>query len=128
MPLIFTDFQYRSPGTPAFDAEACELLVLGPDFIGQGVVLLVCLLHSHQVDWFGHDGYTLNILIECNFNVDTVDTAKTRLYSVKFKSELVKQTVEIPKMSNCVIQGRCWQRSRVNQVRLANYANELSGK
>ena len=25
-----------------------------------------------------------------NFNVDTVDTAKTRLYSEKFKSELVK--------------------------------------
>ena len=25
-----------------------------------------------------------------NFNVDTVSTAKTRLYSVKFKSELVK--------------------------------------
>ena len=25
-----------------------------------------------------------------NFNVNTVDTAKTRLYSEKFKSELVK--------------------------------------
>ena len=35
----------------------------GPDFIRQGVVLLVCLLHSHQVDWFGHDGYTVNSLI-----------------------------------------------------------------
>ena len=28
--------------------------------------------------------------LKCNFNVNTVDTAKTRLYSVKFKGELVK--------------------------------------
>ena len=32
---------------------------------------------------------TVNSL-KCNLNVDTVDTAKTRLYSVKFKTELVK--------------------------------------
>ena len=31
--------------------------LLESDFIHQGVVLLVCLLHSHQVDWFGHDRY-----------------------------------------------------------------------
>ena len=47
------------------------------------------------------------------------------LYLVKFKSELVKQTVEIPIVSSRVDFGKY---ERVNQVRLANYANELSGK
>ena len=35
---------------------------------------------------------------------------------------------EAPKVSKYVIQGRCQQDQRVSQVRLTNYANELSGK
>ena len=50
-------------------------------------ILLMYLMHSQQVDWLRHD--QINIFVS-NFNVDTVDTAKTHLYSLKFKSELVK--------------------------------------
>ena len=48
---------------------------------------------------------------------------------MKFKSELVKQTVKLAKkppiVSSRVDVGKD---QTVNQVRLANYANELSGK
>ena len=58
-----------------------------------------------------------------NFNVDTVDTAKTRLYSEKFKSELVKwtgnlghvDTVDTPKPVKTGLiwcPGYCQQRSK----------------
>ena len=61
---------------------------------------------------------TVNSL-KCHFNVDTVDTAKTRLYSVKFKSELVKWTGNLghvdtvdTSIQEIPIQGRCRQRSK----------------
>ena len=54
-----------------------------------------------------------------NFNVDTVDTAKTCLYSVKFKSELVKLTGNlgyVNTVDTCMLeiptQDRCPQRSK----------------
>ena len=89
-------------------------------------------MHSQQVDWFRHN--QINIFVS-NFNVDTVNTAKTRLYSVKFKSQLVKWTgnlryVNIVDTCMLEIPSRVdvGKDQRVNQVRLANYANELSGK
>ena len=43
--------------------SASRHLVLGPDLIHQGVVLLVNLLHSHQEDWFRHDRLSiLNVI------------------------------------------------------------------
>ena len=47
------------PGDPNSPESNCSYLAL----IFVVVVLLLCLLHSHQVDWFGHDGYTVNSLI-----------------------------------------------------------------
>ena len=89
-------------------------------------------MHSQQVDWLRHD--QINIFVS-NFNVDTVDTAKTHLYSVKFKSELVKYTGNlgsVDTVDTCMLEipsrVDVGKDQRVNQVRLANYANELSGK
>ena len=93
-------------------------------------------MHSQQVDWFRHDQIRSDkYKFVSNFNVDTVDTAKTNLYSVKFKSDWSNR-LEIWGMSILSIHA-CWKSpsrvdvskdQRANQVRLANYANELSGK
>ena len=58
-----------------------------PYLIHQGAVLLVSILHSHQVDWFRHDGLSNFNVIS---NVKDVKDAKTHLYSMKFKSQLRK--------------------------------------
>ena len=51
------------------------------------------------------------------------------LVSLKFKSQLTSENgKEAPKVSKYLIQGRCWQDQGANQVRLANYTNELSCK
>ena len=89
-------------------------------------------MHSQQVDWFRHD--QINIFVS-NFNVNTVNTTKTRLYSVKFKSKLVKLTGNlgyVDTVDTCMLEipsrVDVGKDQRVNQVRLANYANELFGK
>ena len=95
----------------------------------------MCLLHSQQVDWFRHDQIRSD-KYKCvsNFNVNTVDTAKH-----VFTQWNLERTGQIDWKS-----GVCWhcqymhaeipsrvdvgKDQRVNQVRLANYANELSDK
>ena len=62
----------------------------------------MCLLHCHQVDWFGYD----------NFNVDTVDTSKnTSLFN-----ERTEKTEPLPpnwSKTGVIASSRvCWQRSK----------------
>ena len=54
---------------------------------------------------------------------------EARLVSMKFKSQLWEIISKYPpRLAKKVIQGHLLAKIRVDQVRLANYANELSGK
>ena len=45
-------------------------------------------MHSHQEDWFRHDQIRYSNINLSNFNVEDVEDAKTRLISLKSRSEL----------------------------------------
>ena len=79
-------------------------------------------MHSHQVDWFRHDQIRYSNINLSNFNVED---AKTRLISLKSRSELRELPPNQLKLDTIWYPGYCWQRSK---ERMVNCANELSGK
>ena len=83
------------------------------------------LMHSHQEDRFRHDQIRYSNINLSNFNVEDVEDAKTRLISLKSRSELRELPPNQLKLDKIWYPGYCWQRSK---VRMVNYANELSGK
>ena len=105
----FRVFRIECCGANCPTLARIELLKFGPYLINQGVVILVSLLHSHQVDWFWHDWSEIDINL-----MSRHQRCQTGLISVKFKSELRKleilrklscQKLECRKAASCKIQG-----------------------
>ena len=99
----------------------------------KGVVLLVCLMHSQQVDWFRHDQIRSD---KYQFVMSIQSIQPKHVFTQWNLRGNWSNRLEIWGMSTLLIHA-CWKSpsrvdvgkdQRVNQVKLANYANELSGK
>ena len=56
----------------------------------------MCLMHSHQKDWFRHDQIRYSNINLSNFNVKDIEDAKTRLICMKSVSKLRKLLIFPP--------------------------------